>query len=126
MARCLAPEPCNYKLNGEVHDFGCPQRRGYYPDPELDELYATETANERECLDVILEMLLDEAGLSGNHEPTDVNGGDAEWLAIRRAIRTAHRHADLAGLARGFRVQLAADDGDSWPELHITDTQEDR
>lgn len=114
MARCQATPPCDYKLNGEVHDPGCPARAGFYNDPDLSHLYETQTAEEERRLGVVLGILLARAaavtGNDGDRDwtPSDVTGGEPEWLTLRRAIRH-DTHLSDDEVADLLRVALFAD-----------------
>lgn len=84
MARCAAG--CGFY--DEVHDFGCPERFKGWPgqSPELLQLYGTETPAEAQLVDQLLMGLLVEADMA-EWDPEAVQGADAQWLVLRRAIR---------------------------------------
>lgn len=122
MARCQAPTPCDF--TDDVHAHGCPERfRGWGDEPAaLLELYGTETPEEHERLQDALTHAIDCHLLDsdGYREvtPDDVQGGNHEWLAVRRAIRDGASDTELCDL---FGVRWTPDDSDlgGAPELWL-------
>lgn len=70
-----------------VHDYGCPGRREVYTDPVAGALYFTETPDEGMRLDLLLQLLLDEAGMSEWDPEAVVAEDEKAWIAVRYAIR---------------------------------------